>query len=374
MTLLQRYMFRNAAYATFVTGLALTAMIWLTQAVRQLDLVTGKGQAIWLFLWATILALPKLIIIIMPIALFLGMLHTLNRLNADSELVVMNAASMSPAKVARPFVFLALIVFLLGAFLTLYVLPNSLRELRDVVALVRTDVITRLLEPGRFIELDKGVTFHYREKGAGESLEGVLVQDRRNEEVVSTYIAARGVMQKTEDADYLVLENGSLQRQSAKASENAIVTFNQYVFDLSALVAKSSEGSYQPSERTTGDLLRADFNDPAIAPFAQRVRSELHDRLTAPLFAFAAAAIAFAAVGTPQTTRQGRGFRIVGAVFFLIAARACAFGAYTLSVGSPWGIVAMYAVPALTMAAAIGYFFFSARVRRPAPAFQQVPA
>lgn len=46
MTLLERYILRNA-FTAFVSCLvALTGVIWVTQALRELDLLNGKGQTV----------------------------------------------------------------------------------------------------------------------------------------------------------------------------------------------------------------------------------------------------------------------------------------------------------------------------------------
>ena len=74
----------------------LTSVIWVTQALREVDLITGKGQTIFIFFTVTLLSLPALIAGIAPVALFMATLYTLNRLNGDSELIVMNAAGVAP--------------------------------------------------------------------------------------------------------------------------------------------------------------------------------------------------------------------------------------------------------------------------------------
>ena len=102
MSRIERYVLSTAATA-FLTGLVvLTGVIWITQALRQIDLLTSKGQTILIFLMMTGLALPSLIAVIAPVALFAGILYTLNKLNGDSELVVMAAAGVSPARLLRP--------------------------------------------------------------------------------------------------------------------------------------------------------------------------------------------------------------------------------------------------------------------------------
>ena len=115
MSRIERYVLRTATTA-FVSGLiVLTGVIWITQALRQIDLLTSKGQTILIFLLMTGLAPPSLVAIIAPVALFAGVLYTLNKLNGDSELVVMAAAGVSPGRLLRPLALLSAVVFAIVA-------------------------------------------------------------------------------------------------------------------------------------------------------------------------------------------------------------------------------------------------------------------
>src|SRR6202451_4894929 len=111
MLRIERYLFRTAASA-FLAGLVtLTAVIWVTQALRQIDLMTSKGQTILVFLTVTSFGLPFLTAIIAPVALFARVLYCLNKLNGDSELVVMSASGVSTARLLWPFLALFALVF-----------------------------------------------------------------------------------------------------------------------------------------------------------------------------------------------------------------------------------------------------------------------
>src|SRR6201996_2177618 len=67
--------------------LLMTCVILLTQSLKLLDLVINRGQSAPTFIYLTLLILPGLLVIILPIAFFFGTLFTLSRLNGDSELV-----------------------------------------------------------------------------------------------------------------------------------------------------------------------------------------------------------------------------------------------------------------------------------------------
>src|SRR5271163_2491952 len=164
MLRIERYLFRTAAMA-FLAGLVtLTAVIWVTQALKQLDLMTDKGQTILVFLTMTGLGLPFLTAIIAPVALFAGVLYCLNKLNGDSELVVMSASGVSPWRLLRPFLGLFTIVFALEAALYLDVMPWSFDAIETMTTLVRADFIANLARPGAFNQLEAGFIFHFRER------------------------------------------------------------------------------------------------------------------------------------------------------------------------------------------------------------------
>ena len=90
-TILSRYLFRQTAGAVLLILLSLTGVVWIALALRQLNLVTTQGQDAWVFIQMTLLALPNLMALIAPIALLVASIHVLNRLNGDSELIIMTA-------------------------------------------------------------------------------------------------------------------------------------------------------------------------------------------------------------------------------------------------------------------------------------------
>lgn len=363
MSLVERYIFKIAGGAFLACLVALTALIWMTQALRELNLVTGKGQTILIFLQVTLYGLPALVMIIAPLALFIAVIYTLNKLNGDSELIVMNAAGIAPRTILRPFVVLTLLVSLLVGTMTLYAIPASFRALRTLITTIRADVVSRIVQEGKFVNLDQGIVFHFRERLPNNVMGGVLIHDSRDSKLSSAYLAEQGQIVEVEGNTYLVLERGSIQRQDPLQRESTIIAFERYVFDLDQFDKASGAIQYKPRERETMELLFSlDQNDPYVRSFAGRFRSELHDRLTNPLYPLATLAIAFAALGTARTTRQGRGQAIFSAVVALIVMRIAGFGASSLAVRSSAGVLVMYAVPLIVI---VGASVVSARAFRP---------
>src|ERR1700750_165944 len=151
---ISRYIFRPTFGAFAVVLLSLTAVIWVTQALRDFDLMTSQGQTILVFIGITGLIIPLLILVIAPIALVIAVAHTLNKLSTDSEIIVMNAAGMSPWRLFRAFFAVALSVAVLVTFISAYLSPKGLRELRQLLTEVRADLVTNIVQPGRFTTVE----------------------------------------------------------------------------------------------------------------------------------------------------------------------------------------------------------------------------
>jgi lipopolysaccharide export system permease protein len=355
MIRIERYLLRTAT-AACVSGLVvLTGVVWVTQALRQIDLITSKGQTILLFLWITALALPSLVAIIAPVALFSGILYTLNKLNGDSELVVMAASGVSPARLLRPMALLSGVVFGVVAILYIQVLPWSFGAIETVTTFIHADFIANFARPGAFSQLESGFVFHFRERTPDGALHGVFMQDQRDLAHITTYIAEAGKTVERDGASYLQLSKGVLLRPQS-AGDSAMVTFDDYTIDLSQFVHAVS-AMKRPREQSTAQLLRPDAKDRADPTLSGHIRSELLDRLASPLYAFAGGLIAFAALGEARTTRQGRGVAIAGAILAFAGVRMLGFAATTLAVGAPSAAVFVWTIPLAACLGALAVIF-----------------
>ena len=144
-----RYVFRTTMGAFTITLVTLTVVMWFTQAIREFDLITSQRQTLLVFVGITGLLIPLLVMMIAPISLVLATAHILNKLSSDSEIIVMNAAGISPWRLLRPLLAAGLVVSMLVAAIAVYVSPWSLRELRDWATQVRADILTNIVQPGR---------------------------------------------------------------------------------------------------------------------------------------------------------------------------------------------------------------------------------
>ena len=132
------YILRTTLGAFLIVLVSLTAVIWVTQALRDIDIMTSQGQTILVFVGITGLIIPLLVLVIAPIALLIAVAHVLNKLSNDSEIIVMNPAGMSPWVLFRAFMAAALVVSLLVGAISARRWPACFTSLQLRVLLSRT--------------------------------------------------------------------------------------------------------------------------------------------------------------------------------------------------------------------------------------------
>lgn len=307
MTIFERYVFRQAGGALLIILLTLSSIVWVALALRQLNVVTSQGQDVWTLLMMTTLALPNLMAIIAPFSLLIASVHTLNRLNGDSELIVLTASGATTWTAARPLIYLALLVGLGVAFVNHFAMPWSLRLLRHYIVEVRTDILTQVIQPGQFTSPESGLTFHIRERTMNGQLLGLVVHDTRESTLTQSYLAERGDIVKRSPSNYLIMSKGHIIRQSDKDEPAQIVAFDKYAVDLDQFEKKvADDPDLKPRERYFDELANPDPKSPRFRSQPGKFRAELHERNSNPFYPLAFALIALAAVGQAHSTRQGR--------------------------------------------------------------------
>jgi lipopolysaccharide export system permease protein len=363
-----RYIFRTTLGAFLLVLVSITALMWITQALRDVDLMTNQGQSLWVFVALTALIIPLLVLIIAPVAFMVAMAYVLNKLSSDSELIVMNAAGMPPWRLFRPFLMVGLIVSLLVGVIAAYISPKSLRELAAWVTEIRTDLVVRIVQPGRFTPLAAGsLVLHIRERAPNGQLLGIFIDDQRDPKERVTFLAEEGNILKNDRGTFLVLANGNVQRYQATDRDPNIVQFDRYAFDLSQLAPETGAQKFSARERDLWELLDIKADDPTLNDQPEQVRAELHDRLTAPLFPLAIAVLTFAYLGAPRTTRQGRTVSLLSAIGAVALLRGLGFVGTLAGAHTPAALLVPYA--ALTAAFVFGCWGISRGALLEPPAF-----
>jgi lipopolysaccharide export system permease protein len=354
MTIFSRYVFRQAGGALLLILLSLSGIIWISLALRELNVVTTQGQGTLTLVRMTTLGLPNFMAIIAPFALLIAVTHTLNRLNTDSELIVLTASGATFWTVARPIVALGLLVMVLVSFVNHLAMPWTLRLLSETVLEMRADLLRQVIQPGRFSSPEQGLTFHIRERSLNGQLEGLIMHDVRDPKESQTYLAEHGAIVKQGGTAYLIMTDGHIVRRTAPNEPAQIVAFKKYAIDLNSFNEKTDEAAeLRPRERYLGELLYPEPGSSSYRQSPNRFTAEVHERFANPFYPIAFVLIGFAAVGQAQSTRQHRVERMVAGIAAAVAIRLAGLAVNNLVVLNTAFAPLLYAIPLLAAVVAL---------------------
>lgn len=319
---LDRYIFRQLLLALVLVSAGLTALIWLTQSLRFVELVVNRGLSLGVFLKLTGLLIPGFVAVILPITAFVVVQFVYQRLNSDRELTVMRAAGLSPLHLARPALALALLATLACLVLNIAVVPRSATAFREFQFEIRNRIIAFLLQDGVFTTVDDDLAVYVRARDRDGTLRGVMVDDGRDRAHHATIFAETGRLLDGPSGPRVLLLNGSRQELDAQTSRLNVLSFKENTIDL----AQASKGEQvrlrDIGEMSLTELLTGDGGGLPAREIA-RMRVEAHKRMATPLHC-----LSFALVGLLGVL--GGGFRRHGGLLRQVAAIVAVVGLLAL--------------------------------------------
>jgi len=345
MRKLSLYILRQILGPFLLFMLLLTLVVWMTQSLRLLDLVINRGQSAGIFAYLTLLMLPSLLVVIVPIAFFGAALFALNKLNHDSELVVMWSAGLSRVQMAAPVIFAAAVAMGLTYLCSLYLMPLGQRLTRDKVFEIRADIGAAILREGAFTTPSEGLTVFIRQLSPTGEIKGILVHDNRDLTRPITYLAETGVLAQTPEGARLIMLNGNIQRTEQAGSRLSVLKFDRYVFDLDEYAGQQRGNERETSERYLSELL-----EPQMSGDNQEARrgvylAEAHNRLSGPLYCLAFALIALAATGKGHMLRTSYALRLSGAALLGALLRLLGYAAQGTAARNTAFLPVLYLLP-----------------------------
>lgn len=362
MTLIQRYLFRQIGLPVVAACAALAGIGLLSQSLDQLEVIVERGQSVLVMVKLTLLALPQLISVILPIGLFVGALIALTRLQREQELTAAYAAGMSRWALIRPAIRIAAIVTVIGLLTTVFLQPWAQREGRRQAFAIRTDLAALLVEEGRFVQGPDGLTVYVQQIEQNGLLKNLFVYLDSGQQV-TTWNAETARFGRVGGTPVLTMQNGSMQRYSSRDVLNEL-SFDQQVFDLTPYAGTTERIRFKPSDLWLTELLAP---TPALLESAGNrgeLAAEAHSRLSSPLYALTAMAFALTAILGGAFSRTGYSARIAKAAGLFLVVRVVGYGVVAASAWNGALNVLQYALPLAAAALALRLLFRALKPRR----------
>ena len=364
MTLIQGYLFRQVGLPILAACAALAGIGLLSQSLDQLEVIVERGQSVWVMIRLTLLAVPQLLAVILPIGLFVGALIALTRLQREQELTATFASGMARWSVIAPMAWLATIVAVVALFTTAVVQPWAQQAARDQAFEIRTDLAALLVEEGRFVQGPNGLTVYVQQIEQSGLLTNIFIYLQDGDKIL-TWDAAEARFERIDGQPFLTLVEGSGQQYSSDGVLNQF-SFGRHSIDLGPFTDTQQTVTYKPADLYLTDLFSPTAQRIADSGSRGELLAEAHSRLSSPLYAFVAMAMALAAILGGAFSRTGYGGRIAKAAAFFLLVRIAGYGLVPASAWNGWLNVFQYILPIVATAVSLRVLFRALKPHRKA--------
>lgn len=333
------YIAKQLTQAAVLITLSLTSIIWLTQALRFIDFIVNRGISFGSFLELTLLLIPSLMLFVIPFAFLCAVLYVYYRLMMDSELLVLSGAGLSRLQIALPAMRVALFGTLFSYLISLYILPVSYHEFKNMQSFLRDNYTSLLLQEGVFSSPVEGLTVYIREHDKNGILHGIIVHDSRDtKKPAVTMMAEEGKLLQSPQGPRFIMYNGN--RQEVQDGKLSFLNFDQYTLDIGFYTSQNDQRSRQPEEMFLNELL---FPPPEVTGLdAARLIAEGHNRISWPLFPLGLSMLAVSVLLSGEFNRRGQWLRIAMVVAMSGVALAASVGFLEIAIKNQWVVALMY--------------------------------
>ena len=331
MSLISRYILRE----TFGAWLVVIAVLFVLFMTNQFAEILGDAAANRLPREAVfaIFSLTSLrfVTLLSPIALFLGVMLALARLNRDCEMAALSACGVGPARLLIPI--LTLTILLAGAltWLSLFLTPNATARIEGIKLQAKEELQLGALEAGKFWSPDGGRTVLYARQVAGDELLDVFVQHEEGDRVVAILAASgqRALDPSTGEISF-VLHDGRRYEGVPGDNEFLVVDFGEGGFPVRPRQDETDDEVVElAASKPTSELLGS--SRPVD-------RAELEWRLSTPISMIVLALLAVP-LSRSASPREGRYARLgIGLLAYIVYGNLLAIGRLWLErgIGPEW--------------------------------------
>jgi lipopolysaccharide export LptBFGC system permease protein LptF len=258
--------------------LAFGLIIWITQAVRLLDLIGEEGNSIKTYFLYILSIIPKFFSRISLIIFFISFVVTISKFEDHNELRALWFSGLEKKKFINYLFRSSLILIVTLVIIRCFIVPYFSNYSRYLLLNSGVGAIGPLLKQNNFNNPLKKITIYVGKKNQINELEDIILFED-NADIKKTIIAKSGVVINENNKNLLVLVDGSIQEER-KDKKISILDFDKTTLDLSQYNKKTVD-YYKFNEILIFELIKKiNKKDSQLLS----IIGELNDRIIMPLF------------------------------------------------------------------------------------------
>ncbi len=229
--LLYFYLGRRIFFSVVMLEVGLCVPVVMTQLFHYLPSSAVRSGLLMPALMGT---LPTAVYLALPMAVGVAVALEFSRMAAEGMIAVLYSLRLSVLSICVPASVAALICVIAGYWVSIFVAPNNVGQMHDVIYVIRNSLNHRMLEPAQFYTFDKGErTLYFKRWKTEDIVEGMFIHQyntKKQEEEIIT--AKQTEFRRNDHGVLLVMTDGSFQSRPNGTDEIRTADFAQYVIQL----------------------------------------------------------------------------------------------------------------------------------------------
>lgn len=310
--ILYRYFFKNLLFSILSISTIFIGVLLLTQSLRFIEILVAHTDAMSLkYLFKFFLfVLPDIIVLTLPFSLVFSILFIYNKLLLDREITIMRAIGISSFQVALPAIGMGGMVTIFILTLNLFVIPNSMKNLKDLEHSLKETTSISFIKEGEFNNFPS-LTVYIREKNKTGQVSGIFAYAHPPHKPSYILIAEKGFLEKDSNSVlHLLLYNGIRKELHEKIEKQNTLYFKQTIVSL-----KSEKKAETRRSRKIGEFSLKELFIPDSTQFTKvdilKMKVEGHSRILTPFLALTYSLISVTIILLVPFRRTGFMTRII---------------------------------------------------------------
>ncbi len=227
----KHFLFELSRYF-FLVLFTFTIIVWAVQAVNFLDLIVEDGHGVSVYLYYSLLNIPKILTKFIPLSFLIALFLIILKFEGENEFLILWTSGLNKMKVVNFFFKVSIIITILQLLFASLINPKFLNHSRSLIKSSNLDYVSTMVKSKQFNDTIEGLTIYVEEKKQNGVLKNIFIRDDghvlkslENSKASNnvTIFAKEGKIEQGSQGNYLVLRNGTIQKENEK---NEIVSIN----------------------------------------------------------------------------------------------------------------------------------------------------
>ena len=234
-----------------LSSLALTSIVWVMQGVNLLDIITEKGHSISVYIFFTLLSIPKIFSKLLIFTYFLAIFVVLSRYEDNNEILVFWTNGIKKISFINFIGKFCLIFVLFQLFLNLKIVPHTQNLAQQFLKNSSLEFFPKLIEEKKFSNVMRNLTIFVEERDDAGNINGIYIKEEIGENENKIIIANKGKLLQNKNGFSFNLNDGKITNIDDKGSFS--LSFKETTYELSKFDSKTR--SYNKLDETESTLL-----------------------------------------------------------------------------------------------------------------------